>query len=154
MKNYIITNPTSKFGHDFVQRDENGTEIFRKEITSKTTDGYYHLPVVVNGRKLCKISHIGDAAEFCIDTLPEKSIKTTTSVKSAPKSKINLDEYYTKEERAKIEKLQAQIDEINEAVTKRAEQKLAEQALIDSAMGLTIEQLEAIMATKKAEVKA
>lgn len=79
-----------------------------------------------------------------------KSGERTTRVKS----KIDLNEYYTDEERAKIEKLQAQIDKINEAVTKRAEQKMAEQTLIDNAMGLTIEQLEAIMAAKKAEAKA
>lgn len=81
------------------------------------------------------------------------TVRTHNSTKSTPKSKINLDEHYTDEERAKIEKLQAQIDKINETVTKRAEQKMAEQALMESAMCLTIEQLQAIM-NAKIEVKA
>jgi len=87
MKSYIIINHNSKFGHDFVQRDDEGREVFRKEITSKTTDGYYHLPAMVNGRKLCKISHIGNSEEFCIDDLGEKSVKTSS--KSSVSQKID-----------------------------------------------------------------
>lgn len=83
----------------------------------------------------------------------EKTARTTDPIKKSSKPKIDLNEYYTDEERTKIEKLQAQIDKINEAVTKRAEQKMAEQALMDSAMGLSIEQLQALIA-KKTEVKA
>lgn len=85
--------------------------------------------------------------------LANVTVRTHNSTKSTPKSKINLDEHYTDEERAKIEKLQAQIDKINETVTKRAEQKMAEQALMESAMCLTIEQLQAIM-NAKIEAKA
>lgn len=84
----------------------------------------------------------------------EKTPKTTDPNKKTPKSKIDLNEYYTDEERTKIEKLQAQIDKIKETVTKRAEEKIAEKALMDSAMGLTMEQLIAIMEAKKAEAKA
>lgn len=88
-------------------------------------------------------------------TLEYKESRTTGSGKHTThmKSKIDLNEYYTDEERAKIEKLQSQIDAINEAVTKRAEQEMAEQALMESAMGLSIEQLQALIA-KKTEVKA
>ena len=123
MKNYIIINPQSKFGYDFI-REEDGKEIFRKEITSKTTDGYYHLPEIVNGRKLIQAKKLENVEKFCLDDLPEKMPKSTNVVKSNEKKKINLTEYYTENEKAEIEKLQSKIDKINERAMERAKKDI------------------------------
>lgn len=148
MKNYIIKNVNSKFGYDFVQRDNNGTETFRAEITSKTTDGYFRLPkgITVNGRTLCKISHIGDAEEFDMDSLGEKAVKTSTGTPRTKTSKVDLNEYYTDEEKAQIEKLQAKIDKINEAAMARAQKDLKKNELKDTLKALDPDTLKAIMA--------
>ena len=150
MKNYIIRNTNSKFGYDFVQRDDNGTETLRAEITSKTTDGYFRLPksITVNGRTLCKISHIGDAEEFNVDSLGEKAVRTSTgtSTKTPKAPKIDLNEYYTEEEKAQIEKLQAKIDKINEAAMARAQKDLKKNELKDALKALDPDTLKAIMA--------
>lgn len=144
MKNFIITNPASKFGHDFVQRDDNGVETFRKEITSKTGDGYYHLPVAVNGRKLCKISHIGDKTEFCLDDLPEKSVRVKSN-NEPKKSKVDLSEYYTDEEKKRLEKLQSEINKINEAAAARAKVKAEQEVLKNALKALDPDTLKALL---------
>ena len=126
-----------------------------RKVVRKNGDvvGDIILPENSYGKKTISTTRFNETVtEF---DLSDVTVRTAgNSTKSAPKSKIDLNEHYTDEERAKVEKLQAQIDKINEAVIKRAEQKRAEQALMESAMGLSIEQLETIMAAKKAEVKA
>lgn len=148
MKNYIIKNINSKFGYDFVQRDNNGTETFRAEITSKTTDGYFRLPkgITVNGRTLCKISHVGDAEEFDMDSLGEKAVRTSTGTPKTKTPKVDLNEYYTDEEKAQIEKLQAKIEKINEAAMARAQKDLKKNELRDTLKALDPDTLKAIMA--------
>ena len=116
MKNYIIINPTSKFGHDFVQRDENGNEVLRKEITSRTGDGYYHLPIMVNGRKLCKISYLDGLKEFCLDELPEKTPRTSTTNSTTPKKsapKFNPEDYLNEKQIEKRRKLLEEVTKID-----------------------------------------
>lgn len=148
MKNYIIKNINSKFGYDFVQRDDNGTETLRMEITSKTTDGYLRLPkgITVNGRTLCKISHIGDAEEFNMDSLGEKAIRTSTGTSTKVTHKIDLTEYYTDEEKTQIAELQAQIDKINEAAKARAQKDIKKNELKTALAALDLDTLKAIMA--------
>lgn len=148
MKNYIIKNINSKFGYDFVQRDDNGTETLRVEITSKTTDGYFRLPkgITVNGRTLCKISHIGDAEEFDMDSLGEKAVRTSTGTPKTKTPRVDLNEYYTEEEKAQIEKLQAKIDKINEAVMIRAQKDLKMKELKDTLKTIDPDTLKAMMA--------
>lgn len=147
MKNYIIKNINSKFGYDFVQRDNKGTETFRAEITSKTTDGYFRLPkgITVNGRTLCKISHIGDAEEFDMDSLGEKAVRTSTGTPRTKAPKVDLNEYYTDEEKAQIEKLQAKIDKINEAAMARAQKDLKMAELESELKKIDPEMLKAMM---------
>lgn len=149
MKNYIIANLNSKFGYDFVQVDENGQETLRKEITSKTGDGYFHLPVVVNGRKLCKMSYLDGRAEFCLDDLPEKSIRVKSDNPITKKSKIDLNDYYTDDEKAEIAKLQAQIDKINAEVTMRANKAAEQEKLKNMLKALDPDTLKSIMASLK-----
>lgn len=153
MKNYIISNPNSKFGHDFVQRDDLGNEIFRKEITSRTGDGYYHLPIIVNGRKLCKISYLDGLNEFCLDELPEKAPRTsatsTTPKKSAPK--FNPEDYLNEkqiEKRRKLLEEVAKIDAIAEAEYNKAQ---ALNQLEATLKGLDADTLKALMAKMNGE---
>lgn len=149
MKNYIIANLNSKFGYDFVQIDENGAETLRKQITSKTGDGYFHLPVVVNGRKLCKISYLDGKSEFCLDDLPEKSIRVKSDNPITKKSKIDLNDYYTDDEKAEIAKLQAQIDKINAEVTMRANKAAEQEKLKNMLKALDPDTLKSIIASLK-----
>lgn len=126
-----------------VKKDENG----------KMTVGDIVLPENPTGKKTISTTRFKDGiTEYDFTNVTVKT-KTTTTATTAKRAKIDLNEYYTEEERTKIDKLQAQIDKINEAVTKRAEIAMAEQALIESAMGLTIEQLQAIT-NAKTEAKA
>lgn len=147
MKNYIIANLNSKFGYDFVQVDENGQETLRKEITSKTGDGYFHLPVIVNGRKLCKMSYLDGRAEFCLDDLPEKSIRTKSEGVTVKKTKVDLSAYYTDDEKTKIAELQAQIDAINADVAARAKQAIEQEKLKTMLKALDPETLKSIVAS-------
>lgn len=121
------------------------------EVTEITKDGIsLILPENSANRQFCSIKR---AQKGIILDLKENTFGGNTKEVKKAKSKIDLNEYYTEEEKAQIEKLQAKIDKINEAVTKRAEEKIALQALMDSAMGLTMEQLQAIM-NAKMEAKA
>ena len=128
MKNYLVKNQKSKFNYDFVRIDENGNEIVRKEITSKTTDGYLHLPEIVNGRKLISLKVLNDADEFNLDNLPERAPRNLIASTVKSSKKVNLEEYYTEEEKEEIEKYQKKIDAINEKVAERAQKdiKMAE----------------------------
>ena len=125
MTNYIITNPNSKYGYDFVRFDDNDNIVERKEITSKTTDGYLHLPVEINGRKLISLKQLENAGDkFCLDTLPLKAPRITTGITKSPKAKVNLDEYLTDEEKSEIEKHKKAIDNIYAAVNERAKKDI------------------------------
>lgn len=148
MKNYILANPNSKFGYDFVQVDENGSETLRKEITSKTGDGYFHLPVVVNGRKLCKMSYLEGKSEFCLDDLPEKSVRVKSENTTVnKKTKVDLSAYYTDDEKTKIAELQAQIDAIDADVTARAKQAIEQEKLKTMLKALDPDVLKSIVAS-------
>lgn len=125
-----------------------------RKVVRKNGDivGDIVLPKNPYGKKTISTTRFNETAtEFDLSNVTVRTIDNST--KSTPKSKIDLNEYYTDEERAQIEKLQAKIDTIVVEVTKRAEQEIAEQALMDSAMNLTIEQLQAIM-NRKMEAKA
>lgn len=154
MKNYLIKNTQSKFNYDFIQRDENGNEIVRKEITSKTTDGYLHLPEIINGRKLISLKVLNDADEFNLDDLPERAPRNLTTDKTIKTTKkINLEEYYTEEEKKEIEKYQKKIDAINEKVAERAKKDIQMAELKAQLMALPEEMRNAMIAmmTKGAE---
>lgn len=60
--------------------------------------------------------------------------------------KVDLNEYYTDEEKAQIEKLQAKIDKINEVAMARAQKDLKKNELRDTLKALDPDTLKAIMA--------
>ena len=78
-------------------------------------------------------------------TKAERAEKTINSPKTHKSTKINLDQYYTDEERAKIEKLNEQIDKINEAVMERAKFEIKKNELKETLKSLDHDTLKAIM---------
>lgn len=77
----------------------------------------------------------------------ERNIKYPyTSAKTSKTPKVDLNEYYTDEERAQIEKLQSKIDKINEAAMARAQKDLKKNELKDTLKALDPDTLKAIMA--------
>lgn len=69
-----------------------------------------------------------------------------TSTLRTKTPKVDLNEYYTEEEKAQIEKLQAKIDKINEAAMARAQKDLKKNELKDTLKALDPDTLKAIMA--------
>lgn len=114
------------------------------EVTEITKDGIsLILPENSANRQYCSIKR----AEKGI-TLEHKESRTL-NMTGTPKTKtpkVDLNEYYTEEEKAQIEKLQAKIDKINEAVMIRAQKDLKKKELKDTLMSLDIDTLKAIMA--------
>jgi hypothetical protein len=114
------------------------------EVTEITKDGIsLILPENSANRQYCSIKR----AEKGI-TLEHKDSRTlnTTGTPRAKTPKIDLNEYYTDEEKAQVEKLQAKIDKINEAVMTRAQADLKKKELKETLMSLDIDTLKSIMA--------
>lgn len=111
MTNYIITNPNSKYGYDFVRLDDNGNVLEQKEITSKTTDGYLHLPVAINGRKLISLKQLADCEKFDLDTLQERAPRTTSTTSTAKKVTFDWTKYLTEDEKKIVDEIKAKCEE-------------------------------------------
>lgn len=114
------------------------------EVTEITKDGIsLILPENSANRQYCSIKR----AEKGI-TLEHKESRTlnTTGTPKTKTPKVDLNEYYTEEEKAQIEKLQAKIDKINEAVMIRAQADLKKNELKDTLKALDPDTLKAIMA--------
>lgn len=104
-----------------------------------------------NRKSVCK-QKVDEEKEV---TYYERTPMSTDSKKKCTKSTLKIDpkDYYTEEEATRAEALQKELDELNAAVIARAEKEQAIKALEEQAMGLTIEQLKALIA-KKEEAKA
>lgn len=132
------------------------------ELTKITKDGIsLILPENSAERQFCSITR----AEKGI-TLNKKEHSTNDTKKSdkTTKTKKNDVDYstrYTPEQKAKVEantqkikKLQEEIDAIHNKIDQEIEKEQAIKALEEQAMGLTIEQLKALIAKKEDEAKA
>lgn len=120
------------------------------ELTNITKDGIsFILPENSANRQYCSIKR---AEKGVILDLKENVLGGNTKETKKAKSKIDLDAYYTDEERAQIEKLQAKIDKINEAATARAQKDIKQNELREALKALDPETLKALMASM--EVKA
>lgn len=109
------------------------------ELTEITKDGIsLILPENSANRNFCSLKK----AEKGI-TLEYKETKTFgPKDTNAPKSpKVNLEEYYTDEERTEIEKLKTKIDKINERVMERAKADIKKAELRDTLRALDPEVL-------------
>lgn len=120
----IVANSNSKHGFDLITIDETNHET-RKELTSKTTDGYLRVAIPEYNIKMVSLkqinSNLDENGEYVLQ--PKAERKTTTKTQTIAKSswldyldendrKI-INELKAKAEQAmRIEKLKAQIAEL------------------------------------------
>lgn len=120
----IVANNNSKYGFDLITIDETNNET-RKELTSKTTDGYLRVAIPEYNIKMVSLkqinSNLDENGEYVLQ--PKAERKTTTKTQTIAKSswldyldendrKI-INELKAKAEQAmRIEKLKAQIAEL------------------------------------------
>lgn len=120
----IVANSQAKHGFDLITIDETNNET-RKELTSKTTDGYLRVAIPEYNIKMVSLkqinSNLDENGEYVLQ--PKAERKTTTKTQTVAKSSwldyLNendrkiVDELKAKAEQAmRIEKLKAQIAEL------------------------------------------
>lgn len=120
----IVANSQAKHGFDLITIDETNNET-RKELTSKTTDGYLRVAIPEYNIKMVSLkqinSNLDENGEYVLQ--PKVERKTTTKTQTVTKSSwldyLNendrkiVDELKAKAEQAmRIEKLKAQIAEL------------------------------------------
>ena len=89
MKTTIRRNASTKFGYEWVEIHEDGTENVIA-LTKKTTDNYLHLPENSFNRKLIGIAFLDKQSDEWEVTTREPKIKTTTTTMTHRKG---LEEY-------------------------------------------------------------
>ena len=120
----IVANSNSKHGFDLITIDETNNET-RKELTSKTTDGYLRVAIPEYNIKMVSLkqinSNLDENGEYVLQPKAERktATKTQTVAKSSWLDYLNendrkiVDELKAKAEQAmRIEKLKAQIAEL------------------------------------------
>lgn len=120
----IVANSQAKHGFDLITIDETNNET-RKELTSKTTDGYLRVTIPEYNIKMVSLkqinSNLDENGEYVLQ--PKAERKTTTKTQTIAKSSwldyLNendrkiVNELKAKAEQAmRIEKLKAQIAEL------------------------------------------
>lgn len=120
----IVANSQAKHGFDLITIDETNNET-RKELTSKTTDGYLRVAIPEYNIKMVSLkqinSNLDENGEYVLQPKAERktATKTQTVTKSSWLDYLNendrkiIDELKAKAEQAmRIEKLKAQIAEL------------------------------------------
>lgn len=120
----IVANSQAKHGFDLITIDETNNET-RKELTSKTTDGYLRVAIPEYNIKMVSLkqinSNLDENGEYVLQPKAERktATKTQTVAKSSWLDYLNendrkiVDELKAKAEQAmRIEKLKAQIAEL------------------------------------------
>ena len=120
----IVANSQAKHGFDLITIDETNNET-RKELTSKTTDGYLRVAIPEYNIKMVSLKQINnnldENGEYVLQPKAERktATKTQTVTKSSWLDYLNendrkiVDELKAKAEQAmRIEKLKAQIAEL------------------------------------------
>lgn len=120
----IVANSQAKHGFDLITIDETNNET-RKELTSKTTDGYLRVAIPEYNIKMVSLkqinSNLDENGEYVLQPKAERktATKTQTVTKSSWLDYLNendrkiVDELKAKAEQAmRIEKLKAQIAEL------------------------------------------
>lgn len=131
-------------------------KVTRKDKDGNVTATVYDIVLPKNDYGKGTISSTRFADGVTEYDLANCTVRTRSSAgkKSEPqKPAIDPKDHYTEEEAARAEALQKELDELNATVIARAEREQAIKALEEQAMGLTIEQLKALIA-KKEEAKA
>lgn len=142
----IVKNSNSKYGYDFITDDN---EVI--QLTSKTTDNYFKLPVMVNGRKMISLTWLNsqDSNEIDLSTLPQRNTNVSTNdfIGTKPKASrviVDIAKYLDPQDAelfgellAKATKRQ-QIEELRQAIEKATQEiEMLEQAEIDKLNALT-----------------
>lgn len=120
----IVANSQAKHGFDLITIDETNNAI-RKQLTSKTTDGYLRVAIPEYNIKMVSLkqinSNLDENGEYVLQPKAERktATKTQTVAKSSWLDYLNendrkiVDELKAKAEQAmRIEKLKAQIAEL------------------------------------------
>ena len=111
------------------------------ELTEFVDDGKtLKLPENSANRKYCAVKKAISGI-----VLDYKETRTLDKSNATKTSKIDFTEYYTDEEKAKIDKLQAQIDKINETAMNRAKAKAKENELKEALKALDPDTLKALL---------
>ena len=124
---------------------ENLKVIIDKRKGDGVTDGDIVLPENSYGKKWLSTTKFSDGVtEIDLANIPARahSNSTTTSPK---KPKVDLSEYYTDEEKARIEELQSEINKINETAATRAKVKAEQEVLKNALMALDSDTLKALL---------
>lgn len=142
----IVKNSSSKYGYDFIT---DGNEVI--QLTSKTTDNYFRLPIMVNGRKMVSLAWLNsqDSNEIDLSALPQRStnVGTNSFVGTKPKAStliVDMAKYLDPQDAELFAELLAkatkrqQIEELREAIEKATREiETLEQAEIDKLNALT-----------------
>lgn len=114
---------------------------------AKDDTDWFKLPENSANRKLVCRQMIDRKGEIIHEYKETRTLglKDPNAPKTTKSPKVNLDEYYTDEERAKIEELNAQIAKINETVMERAKVEIEKNRLKETLKALDPEVLKAIM---------
>lgn len=119
----IVANSLAKYGFDLITIDGSNNAV-RKELTSKTTDGYLRMAIPEYNIKMVSLKQINENldenGEYVLQPkVARKNAKTQTVVKSSwidyldENDRKIVDELKAKAEQAmRIEKLKAQIAEL------------------------------------------
>lgn len=107
MKVFVRRNNVAKFGYELVIDDK------VVDITSKTTDGYFRVPVLetTHNIKMLKIStiesNLNENGEYEVLPREARAPRTVTNSQSAPRKTSNFYEYLTDEEKEIYKELEA-----------------------------------------------
>ena len=115
------------------------------ELTEFVDDGKtLKLPENSANRSYCSVAKAikGTVLNYKETKALNESVKSATSPK---KSKVDLSEYYTDEEKCRIEELQNEINKINEAAAVRAKVKAEQEVLKNALKALDPDTLKALL---------
>lgn len=129
---------------------ENLKVVIDKRKGDGITDGDILLPENSYGKKwLSTTKFTNGITEIDLANIPARTPSTNTT-SSVRKSKVDLSEYYTDEEKKRLEKLQSEISKINEAVAARAKVKAEQEVLKNALKALDPDTLKALLESLKA----
>lgn len=124
---------------------ENLKVVIDKRKGDGVTDGDILLPENSYGKKWLSTTKFADGVtEIDLANIPARAHSTNTAA-SPKKSKVDLSEYYTDEEKSRIEELQSELNKINEAAAARAKVKAEQEVLKNALKALDSDTLKALI---------
>lgn len=124
---------------------ENLKVVIDKRKGDGITDGDILLPENSYGKKwLSTTKFVNGITEIDLANIPARTPSTNTTG-AVRKSKVDLSEYYTDEEKKRLEELQSEINKINEAAAARAKVKAEQDTLKNALKALDQDTLKALL---------